>query len=153
MPPVAHRLHLGIYDGAEFARELNTAREILSTPPNEPLKIGAGFLGWMLDAGGKPVDTLHVALKQRVRSIWLAFGNDLGKWVEYIRRYDLNRTQSHSTLIWILVSSVAEAQVATKEWKADVLVVQGRAHANVIFPFLKLVHFVNIRDRGRRAWS
>lgn len=121
--------HSGFNDGTEFARELNTAREILSTPRDASLKIGAGFLGWMLDEGEKPLDTLNAALEQRVRSIWLAFGNDLGKWVEYIRRYDQNRRQGHRTLIWILVNSVAEAQVATKEWKADVLVVQGKGHS------------------------
>jgi hypothetical protein len=79
----------------------------------------------MLDGGGNPVDTLQVALEQRVSSIYLSFGKDLGKWVEHVRQYDQNRKQAHKTLIWIAVNSVAEAEVATNKWKADVLVVQG----------------------------
>lgn len=100
----------------------------MSTPHDAPLQIGAGYLGWMLDEGGHPVDMLRVALEQRVKSIWLSFGNDLGKWVEYIRQYDRNRTKAHKTLIWTLVNSVAEAEVATRVWKADVLVVQGKTY-------------------------
>ncbi|KAF8523617.1 2-nitropropane dioxygenase [Gautieria morchelliformis] len=115
----------GFNDGPSFARELDEARDILSTPSDAPLQIGAGYLGWMLDEGGNAVDALHVALEQRVSSIYLSFGEDLGKWVEHIRQYDQNRKKAHKTLIWILVNSVAEAEVATTKWKADVLVVSG----------------------------
>ncbi|KAF8514019.1 2-nitropropane dioxygenase [Gautieria morchelliformis] len=115
----------GLSDAASFARELDEARSVLSTPHEAPLQLGAGYLGWMLDQGGNPVDCLHVALERRVSSIWLSFGDDLGKWVEHIRQYDQSRKDTYRTLIWILVNSVAEAEVAIKQWKADVLVVQG----------------------------
>lgn len=118
---------LGFNDGAAFARELDEARKILSTPRDAPLQVGAGYLGWMLDEGGRTVDALRVALEQRVCSIWLSFGNDLGRWVEYIRQYDEKRTEAHRTLVWVLVNSVGEAEVATRSWGADVLVVQGMA--------------------------
>ena len=120
-------LALGTSDRASFTCELDEARNILSTPRDTPLQIGVGYLGWMLDEGGNSVDTLHVALEQRVSSIWLSFGNDLGKWVETIRQYDQNRKEAHKTLVWILVNTVAEAEVASNKWKADVLVVQGKS--------------------------
>jgi nitronate monooxygenase len=118
----------GKSDAASFARELDIARNILSDPPGSPLAIGAGYLGWMLNEGGNAVDTLRLALEQRVKSVWFSFGANLGKWVQHVRQYDQRRETPHSTLIWVLVNSVAEAEQATKEWKADVLVVQGRPY-------------------------
>jgi nitronate monooxygenase len=123
-------------------RELEIARYILSTPRDASIKIGAGFMGWMLDMGGHPVDTLDVALEQRVESIWLSFGDDLGKWVDYIRKYDQSRTTTHKTLIWIVVNSVAEAEVADHKWKVDVLVVQGRLAQGSIVLFLNRVALI-----------
>jgi nitronate monooxygenase len=138
---------IGLSDAASFARELDEARSILSIPHEAPLQLGAGYLGWMLDKGGNPVDTLHVALERRVSSIWLSFGDDLGKWVERIRQYDQSRKHTHRTLIWILVNSVAEAEVAINQWKADVLVVQGETHP----PFNFLVSQGRITKTGIEA--
>ncbi|KAF8587916.1 2-nitropropane dioxygenase [Ramaria rubella] len=115
----------GYTDSAAFAHELEVARTILGSSPGTSLAIGAGFLGWTLDQGGSQVDMLRIALEYQVQCIWLSFGDNLGKWVEYIHQYDKNRTVPHKTLIWILVNSVAEAEQATKEWKVDILVVQG----------------------------
>lgn len=91
--------------------------------------MGAGFLAWVLDTDkeGSTVGPLRVALEKRVKSIWLSFGPNLGKWVEYIRQYDSQRTNEHKTLLWMVVNSVEEARKAVEVWKADVLVVQGES--------------------------
>lgn len=144
------RVRSGQADATAFARELDIARSILSSPPGSPLAIGAGYLGWMLDAGGNAIETLRVALEQRVKCVWFSFGADLGKWVAHVRQYDQMRDTPHRTLIWILVNSVAEAEQATKEWKADVLVVQGRPrHLCCGDSHPQTSSF---RDRGRRPW-
>lgn len=98
--------------------------------------------------GGNSVETLDVALEQRVQSIWLSFGTDLAKWVDYIRKYDQNRTTAHKTLIWILVNSVAEAEAATKKLKADVLIVQGKSHTKLYC----LVSQSGFFSRNRSWW-
>jgi nitronate monooxygenase len=56
-------------------------------------------------------------------AVWFAFGNDLGKYIAQVHAHDANR--AHKTIIFVIVSSVAEALCATNEWKVDVLVVQG----------------------------
>ncbi|KAF8519014.1 2-nitropropane dioxygenase [Hysterangium stoloniferum] len=115
----------GYGDSASFSRELDKASILLSTSPAASLNIGAGYLGWLLDKGGDTVQNLRNALERKVKCIWLSFGPELGKWVDYIRKYDEERQVPHKTLVWILVSSVAEAEQAVNGWKADVLVVQG----------------------------
>jgi len=115
----------GYGDSASFSKELDKASILLSTSPAVPLNIGAGYLGWLLDRGGDTVENLRNALERKVKSIWLSFGPELGKWVNYIRQHDKKRQVPHKTLVWILVNSVAEAEHAVNEWNADVLVVQG----------------------------
>jgi len=71
---------------------------------------------------------LQIALTSNVQSIWLAFGNDLRPYVEFIRKADATReADSRKTLIAIQVSSRAEALTAVNELKADVVIVQGTA--------------------------
>jgi len=88
--------------------------------------LGVGFLGWILEKKPQVIKALDYVLEQRIKCIWLSFGNDLGRWINHIRKYDESRDKPHKTLIWVVVSSVEEAQRATTEWHADVLVVQGR---------------------------
>jgi len=133
-------------DAATFAGELDIARTTLQSPPGTALAIGVGFLGWTLDAGGNPVKSLTLALEAKVKAIWFSFGTDLGKWVEHVRQYDRKRDTPHKTLIWIVVNSLAEAETATKEWKADVLIVQGieaggHGHGQAL-PLLALVPLI-----------
>ncbi|KIJ55720.1 hypothetical protein M422DRAFT_24261 [Sphaerobolus stellatus SS14] len=116
---------VGYLDKPALLREIEIARSILGVDIDQPLNIGAGFLCWILDKGDQAVASLDLVLEQRLKSIWLSFGNDIGKWVNYIRKYDETRSRAHKTLIWILVNSVEEAHRAANEWKADILVVQG----------------------------
>ncbi|KAF8518027.1 2-nitropropane dioxygenase [Hysterangium stoloniferum] len=111
--------------GPAYKEELDIVKARLSVQDDAPLPIGVGFLGFLLDKSKDVVDALNHALERRVRCVFLAFGADLGKWANYVRKYDQARTIPHTTLLWICVNSVAEAERATNEWKADVLVVQG----------------------------
>ena len=91
-----------------------------------PLAIGAGFLGWKLDeTDGKSAALLSIALDARVSAVWLSFGNDLGHWVDVVRRADAARAKPHKTLVFILVNSVQDARKAVEDWHADILVAQG----------------------------
>lgn len=109
---------------------MEVVRRLLGLPQDAPLPIGTGYLVWHLDKGGNSVDCLRVGLEKRVQSVWLSFGNNLGKWVDYVRQFDRERSEStkHTTLIWILVNSLEEAQKAVNDLKADVLVVQGKSN-------------------------
>ena len=111
------------YDSVEkFESELSIARNILQPQSDTSmLPIGVGYLGWQLEKPDSPaVALLSSALKSRVQAIWLAFGDDLGQWVKFVRdRGD------YKTLIFIQVSDVEEAKRAIYEWKADVIVAQG----------------------------
>jgi len=102
---------------------VQTVREELGTPSNQPVQFGIGFIGWILDiteVSDKPC--LPVFLEELPTAIWFAFGNDLGKYVRQVREYD--STREHKTRIFVMVHSVEQALVA-HEWKVDVIVVQG----------------------------
>ncbi|KAM5536467.1 hypothetical protein V8D89_009903 [Ganoderma adspersum] len=93
---------------------------------NKPLPVGYGFIGWLLDkdedAGKQLIDTV---IENGVRAVWLAFGNDIRRWVEYVRASPANARAHHKPLIFVQVTSVEGALVAANEWKADVIVAQG----------------------------
>ena len=118
------------------AEELEKARGILqkggykatstTSPNNNILSVGVGFLGWKLDEpDGKASQLLTVALEARVSAVWLSFGNNLEKWVAFVREFDDKRAEPHTTLIFILVNSLQDARVAVEDLKADVVVAQG----------------------------
>jgi len=115
-----------VFTGVEkFRDELDIARSILNVPSG-PLPIGAGFLGWKLDeAGSEWIPLLELALENGVRAIWLSFGQDLGRWIEFVRNHDQRSGKSPNTLVFVQVNSVDEALVAVQAWKVDVLVAQG----------------------------
>lgn len=149
-------IHLvGYTDEKTFRSELDIARKLLregqakassdipdsgaSTKKDtvdghdEALAIGVGFLGWKLEeSDGKSAALLSIALDARVTAVWFAFGNDLGRWVDLVRRTDAARANTlvnepvkpHKTLVFVLVNSVQEARIAV-EWQVDVLVAQG----------------------------
>ena len=116
-----------VYTGVEkFRDEFAIARSTLGTTSG-PLPIGAGFLGWKLEEPGSPhVQLLEVALENGVRAIWLSFGEDLGRWIEFVRNHDQQTGKSPKTLVFLQVNSVDEALVAAQSWKVDVLVAQGK---------------------------
>ncbi len=89
-----------------------------------PLQIGVGFLCWYLEKNEPQGEKLiRVALDNRVTAIWLAFGNNLPKWIQLVRDYDA--TNGIKTLIFVQLSSVEDARVAIHDWKVDVIVAQG----------------------------
>lgn len=111
------------FDGSAVVTEkLQTVRKKLSIPPNKPLPIGIGFIGWILD---KPTTErrIEAALDELPAAIWFSFGDDLGQYVAQVRAYEANR--DHKTLVFVVVNSVADALRATNEWKVDALIVQG----------------------------
>ncbi|KAF9268982.1 NPD-domain-containing protein [Marasmius fiardii PR-910] len=101
--------------------EINLARSLL--PSSDVLPLGIGYFGWELDKleskEGSAPQSLKTALSNSVQAIWFSFGNNLGKWVNFVRN------QSPKTLIFILANTVEESRTAIEEWKADVLVCQG----------------------------
>lgn len=106
--------------------ELSLARGLLHLSPSDPLPIGVGYLCWQLEKPtAKPKVVLSAALDNRVHAIWLAFGNNLKEWITFIRNYDAEHKRVRQTTIFVQVSSVEEALVASNEWKVDVLVAQG----------------------------
>jgi nitronate monooxygenase len=115
------------YEGPERLKaELSLARSSLELDSSSPLPIGVGYLGWQLEKKDSPViELLQLALQNRVKAVWFAFGNQLGRWVQYVRDYDQTRDESDKTIIFAQISSVEDALVAVNEWKVDVLVVQG----------------------------
>ncbi|KAH7913064.1 2-nitropropane dioxygenase [Hygrophoropsis aurantiaca] len=117
-------LGAGLWSADQLQKELSISRSILKLKDTEILPVGVGYLGWQLEQSRSNAENLmSISLEQRVRAIWLAFGNDLGSWVRFIREYDSRR--NHKTLVFVIVSSVESAVVAADHWKVDVLVAQG----------------------------
>lgn len=99
-------------------------RKNLNIAPDQPVPIGIGFIGWILDmTESSPDPRLHAILEEKPVAIWLAFGVDLGKYVAQIQAFDAKR--EHKTVIFVIVNSVEEALRAANEWKVDVIVAQG----------------------------
>jgi nitronate monooxygenase len=128
-----------VYAGVEgFRNEFDVARSTLNRPSG-PLPIGAGFLGWKLEEAQSPhVALLELALENGVRAIWLSFGEDLGRWIEFVRNHDQTSGKSPKTLIFVQVNSVEDALVAAQTWKVDVLVAQGKC-AQPLAPAASLI--------------
>ena len=108
----------------EVIREIDTARTSLRDPRKGLLPIGVGFFGYELDAQPHMVKILDGVLTLGVRSIWLSFGENLGKWVEHIRDNDDRGVER--TLIFIQLPTAADAFKASNEWDIDAIVLQGR---------------------------
>lgn len=69
-----------------------------------------------------------------MKAVWFSFGEDLGKWVRYVRSYDEQRhrdrdqgkgSSPHKTVAFVLVNTLEEAKTAVERWDVDVLVAQG----------------------------
>ncbi len=78
-----------------MTEKLQTVRKKLSIPPNRPLPIGIGFIGWLLD---KPTTEkrIEAALDQFPTAIWFSFGDDLGKYVEQVSRLQIHQSSDSS---------------------------------------------------------
>jgi nitronate monooxygenase len=104
--------------------EMRSIRDSLKLPADGPIPIGIGFLGWVLDKTEVSDDPrIPRVLEQMPMAIWFAFGENMGKYVAQVRAFDAKRT--HKTIVFVLVNTLAEAEVAVNEWKVDVLVAQG----------------------------
>jgi nitronate monooxygenase len=116
----------GYLSSSRIQEELSLARAQLLLSDTDPLPIGVGYLAWQLEKDPSTgVGLLNVSLSNKVQAIWLAFGNNIDRWIEHIRSYDASSGRENKTLIFVQVSSVKEALIAIQDWKVDVLVAQG----------------------------
>lgn len=125
-----HRTRQGQHTPAKIREELSSARSTFNLEQSAPLPIGAGYIGWQLEEHISPEEMLVAALDYRPKAIWFSFGNDLLRWIRFVREYDETRDpgsggSTFKTLIFVQVGSVEEALVAVNEWEADVLIAQG----------------------------
>ncbi|EPQ56409.1 2-nitropropane dioxygenase [Gloeophyllum trabeum ATCC 11539] len=119
-------IQAGYQSKQKLKEELEKAKAILGVSSLQRAPIGVGFISWILEAeGASSNDLLDTALESRVNAIWLAFGNDIGRWVAYVREYDRRQADGHKTLVFVQLSSEEEAAGAVNNWKVDVLVAQG----------------------------
>eukprot|EP00026_Physarum_polycephalum_P012281 Phypoly_transcript_12574.p1 GENE.Phypoly_transcript_12574~~Phypoly_transcript_12574.p1 ORF type:complete len:371 (+),score=47.27 Phypoly_transcript_12574:127-1113(+) len=118
--------------GAAFANLINLTSELnLAVPKmanlpvtrkNSMLPIGIGVISFgMHYPNSKEGDTyplLDFAIENKVAALWFSFG-DSAELISYVRR------KSPETLIFAQVQQPSEAVIAVRDWKVDVLVVQG----------------------------
>lgn len=126
----------GAEPSTKLASMIDETRALIPSSSNKSL-VSMGFEGWVLDNFDNLEEDkdprLRTALDKQVAAVWFAYGNDLGKYVTFVRDYDSQR--SHQTLVVVTVNSVAEAERAANEYHVDAIVVQGseaggRAAAN-----------------------
>jgi len=88
--------------------------------------IGVGYLAWQLEQPKSTlVDLLPVALEHDVQAVWFAFGENLARWIQFVRDHDKRMGNGKKTLIFVQISTVKEAVIAANEWKVDCIVAQG----------------------------
>ncbi|KAK7033917.1 hypothetical protein VNI00_012541 [Paramarasmius palmivorus] len=116
----------GFYSSQELKRNLQEARTLLSINPGDPVPIGIGLIGWILDKTEISDDPrIEAILEEKPVALWFAFGDDLGKYIAQVRAYDSKREDGHKTIVFVMVGTVEDALVAANEWKVDVVVAQG----------------------------
>ncbi|KAH6916196.1 2-nitropropane dioxygenase [Coprinopsis sp. MPI-PUGE-AT-0042] len=92
----------------------------------QTLPIGVGFLGWLLDKSEElAMEQLSLTLEYHVQAIWLAFGDRLEYWVDYIHQACKDKGSQYKPLICIQITSPQEATMAVEKLKADVIIAQG----------------------------
>jgi nitronate monooxygenase len=120
------RFTIGYSSIEAFKRELKTARILLRVDDESTLAIGVGFLAWQLDKRQyNALECLHITLQNHVKAIWLSYGEDLGKWISYVRERDPRAGTENAVKIFVQISLVEHALMAINDWKVDVIVVQG----------------------------
>ncbi|KAH9933443.1 2-nitropropane dioxygenase [Fomitopsis serialis] len=130
----------GRSSAAKIVADIDEARALVA--PEKQHLVGVGFVGWALDRTDPT--TVKTVLAKNVAAVLFAYGRDLRKYVAEVREFDA--AHEHKTLVFVTVNTVEEASRVAKEWKPDVLVVQGYeagGRANVNSPstkdFLQLV--------------
>ncbi|GJE91097.1 nitronate monooxygenase [Phanerochaete sordida] len=116
----------GYWPAQKVKEELAYATEALNSAgrvrPDGKIPVGIAFFGYKLDQNEKAAsEVLDLALAAKVQAIWLSFGDNLGRWVEYVRTKD---SSTPRTLLFILANTVEEG-LAAKQLGADVIVAQG----------------------------
>jgi len=100
--PLADKLP-GLYTPDQLAKEIEIARVALGTDKSAPLRsalvLSDGSLMKMEEIAHKAI---KLTLDKGVHTIWFAFGNDLYKWIQVVRKYDLNHNRR--TLIFVQVA-------------------------------------------------
>ncbi|RDB24594.1 Nitronate monooxygenase [Hypsizygus marmoreus] len=114
----------GFLSSQELKRDFQLARQRLNLKASDPVPIGIGFIGWILELTETSDDPrLTAILDEKPVAIWFAFGANLGKYIAHVREYDAKRV--HTTIIFVIVNSVEGALRAANDWKVDVVVAQG----------------------------
>jgi nitronate monooxygenase len=92
----------GFLSSDDLKANLSIVRKNLGIKEGASVPVGLGFIGWILEMTEKSDDPRLPA---------------------QVHEYDSKR--EHKTLIFVIVNSAEDALRAAKEWKVDVLVVQG----------------------------
>jgi len=88
------------------------------------------------------LELLNIALENNIKAIWFAFGNEIDRWVNFVRDHD--RKNGKKTIVFVQVSSVELTLVAIHDWKVDVIVAQGLfAIFAATFTFYLIIRFVS----------
>ncbi|KAJ7126606.1 hypothetical protein C8R43DRAFT_1240501 [Mycena crocata] len=74
----------------EFKQQLSLARSAFKAPLlTAQVPVGVGYLAWQLEKPNSTlVDLLPLALENNVQAVWFAFGEDLGRWIQFVREHD-----------------------------------------------------------------
>lgn len=109
----------------QLAEQLEIARVELDTEKGLPLRVGAGFIGWVLDEDEKGGEkAIKLTLNSGVHAVWFAFGDDLYKWIKVVRKYDSDNDRK--TLVFVQLALPDDIQIALRDWNVDVIVAQGK---------------------------
>ncbi|TFK79424.1 2-nitropropane dioxygenase [Polyporus arcularius HHB13444] len=110
----------------QLREDLASLRETYPDLGDKPLPIGVGLIAWLLDAdeidGKAKIDAI---LDSNVTAFWLAFGDDLYRWIQYARNSPAAARSQHKPLIFVQVQSAEQALIAANVWKVDVIIAQG----------------------------
>ncbi|KAJ3568332.1 hypothetical protein NP233_g5787 [Leucocoprinus birnbaumii] len=114
-----------IFTYDQLVEQLNIARSELGALQGSPLRIGAGFIGWVLDEDEQASKrAIKLMLDSGIPAIWFAFGNDLYKWIQFVR--DDDAANNRKTLIFVQVALPDDVHAAIHQWNVDVIVIQGK---------------------------
>ncbi|KAF9530158.1 hypothetical protein CPB83DRAFT_851081 [Crepidotus variabilis] len=110
----------------DLSSELILARSLLGAAEGAPLCIGSGFLVFQLEKNvAQGEELLKMTCDAQVQAIWLAFGEDIGRWVHFIRSIDPNAGTQAAIKIFVQLSTVEHVLRAVNDWKVDAIVAQG----------------------------
>ncbi|KAJ7654070.1 hypothetical protein DFH06DRAFT_994051 [Mycena polygramma] len=112
------------FDSTTTLKEkIQKVRTSLEIAAGDPVPIGIGFIGWILDMTEPSDDPRLIAiLDEAPAAVWFAFGVDLDKYVDQVQAY--NKRTGRKTFIFVAVHSVEDACRAAAKG-VDAVVVEG----------------------------